>query len=73
MKARIYKLTEYLQRVENHLAIEELRQQPNSFVLLHLRLLRLRIRKALARAMRHVVNPHRRARAALVCRDLQAA
>ena len=59
MKARIYKLSEYLQRVDERLSLEQQRTQPNGFALLHLQLLRQRIRTALRRAFQ------RRAEAAI--------
>ncbi|MEN7538570.1 hypothetical protein [Aurantiacibacter flavus] len=61
MKARIYKLTEYLQRVEERLSLEQQRKQPNSLALLQLRHLRLRIRNALSRTLLRLAKPHARA------------
>ncbi|OYX62690.1 MAG: hypothetical protein B7Y88_13890 [Sphingomonadales bacterium 32-64-17] len=57
MKARIYKLNEYLQRVEERLSLEQQRERPSSYMLLHLKLLRLRIRNALSRAMQRLAKP----------------
>ncbi|WP_137679929.1 hypothetical protein [Aurantiacibacter suaedae] len=57
MKARIYKLTEYLQRVEERLSLEQQRERPNGFALLHLKLLRLRIRNTLSRAIQRLAKP----------------
>ena len=57
MKARIYKLNEYLQRVEERLSLEQQRKRPDGFALLHLRMLRLRIRNALTRAMARLATP----------------
>lgn len=73
MRAGIFRLTEYLQRVEDRLRIEETRTNPDPIVLLYLRTARLRIKRALSRAMGRIVNPHRRARAAIVCKHLQYA
>jgi len=73
MKARIFQLTEYLQRVEGRLELEQRRERPDPLILLYLRTARLRIKKALSRAMGRIVNPHRRARAMMVCKHLQYA
>lgn len=73
MRARIFRLAEYLQRVENRLEIEEQRKKPDPLILLYLRTARLRIRSALSRAMGRIVNPHRRARAIVVCKQLRQA
>lgn len=73
MKVRIYRLNEYLQRIEARLQIEEHRPLPNSLILLYLRSARLRIKNALVRAKGRMINPHRRARAALVANLLRTA
>lgn len=73
MRARIFRLAEYLQRVEDRLEIEERRKRPDPLILLYLRTARLRIRRALSRVMGRIVNPHRRARAMVVCKQLQYA
>ena len=61
MKARIYKLNEYLQRVEDRLSLEQQRERPSSYALLHLKLLRLRIRHALSRAFQRLAKPQTQA------------
>ena len=57
MKARIYKLNEFLQRVEARLSLEQQRKRPDGFALLHLKMLRLRIRNTLTRAIQQVAAP----------------
>ncbi|MBY6015642.1 hypothetical protein KUV75_12110 [Qipengyuania gaetbuli] len=73
MRARIFRLAEYLQRVEDRLEIEKRRKRPDPLTLLYLRTAQLRIRRALSRAIGRIVNPHRRARAMVVCKQLQYA
>lgn len=57
MKARIYKLTEYLQRVEERLSLEQQREKPNGLALLHLQHLRQRIRSVMKRAIQRLAKP----------------
>ncbi len=73
MKGRVYRLTEFLQKVEQRLELEERRQRPNVLILLHLRTLRLRIKNAMKRALGRWINPHRKQRAAQVLRALRTA